>query len=330
MSDDPDTKKAGYGRIGSAFLWGAGGIVLTKYGNQAVPEQLRKLEDKFAAFLQKEGVPLDADVLRKADAHTQRGWFQKIEDFMYNYPIECTNAYYALASTGMLASGLIRSKSDSKNVQNSGVANIATTALILAGTLTSILVPERSKEQIAARGQTGTFMGRIQERPLDFAVWMYMASDLSIGYEARGEYNAAKALGKNDPFKKWALVMPIVSVFSMICGLFSDAVTGFSSKKAGGSDEDRTAAQEQLMKDAAAIMAAQPPEAQQKLVKMAAKFFSEQPELRMTNFDPAPLEKKLIEAIRNHSAKPAFSLQGEHSAKLLAENLSAQSYMPLR
>lgn len=328
FSQDSKTKTAGYGRVGTAVLWGFGGVGLAKYGSQAVPDQLTKLENKLADFLQKEGVPLDAEILKKADVHQRRNWFQKIEDFIYNYPIECTNAYYALASTGMLISGIVRLQSDDKSIRISGQSNIATSALVVAGSLVSILVPERTKEQIAARGQQGTLWGKIQERPLDYAVWTYMGSDLFTGLEAKGEWSAAKNLDSKDPFKKWAYAMPILSVFAMSCALFSDIVTGFSSKKAAGTDEDRNAAQQQLIHETAAILASLPVEKQLILVKSASEFLATQPELRMTNFDPKPLEERIIHEIAQYTANKEFDpAQGTHSAKILAE--AKNSYSPL-
>lgn len=291
-------KNAGISRVITASMWSLSGLLLARYGNRSVKDQLVKLQEKLAAFLQKEGVSLEAEQQQKATAHNQRSWFGKLEDKFYSYPIESVNVYYSLSSLGMVASGIFRRKGSKADIK-SGNANLTTAALAAGGTLTAF-IPELTPEQVAAKGQSGTLWGKIQERPLNYAVWMFLASDLSVGAEAVGEYEKAKLLEKTDKFRPWAHIMAGLSIFAMLCDLTSDLLTGFSSKKMGGSEEDRKKAQAQLMEETAALLAKQP----EPLRQRAAAYLARQPELRMVDYDPVALNQRISQIIEER--KPGY------------------------
>src|SRR4051812_3286981 len=71
--DSPEVRKAGAGRMLSAALYTGTGAIISRYGHSSISTQLERLEEKLAAFMQHEGVPLDAGQLRKADAENQKG-----------------------------------------------------------------------------------------------------------------------------------------------------------------------------------------------------------------------------------------------------------------
>ncbi len=281
-SQDENIRKAGIGRMTSAAMWSVGGILLARYGSRPVPQQLGKLQEKLAAFLQKEGVSLEEEAQRKAKTYNGRSWLQKFEDVLYNYPIESANIYNSIAAGGMIGSGIYRRKGTAEDIR-SGNANFLTSGLTFGGTLASILIPERTPEQIAARGQSGTLWGKMQEQPLNYAVWMFLGADVATGSEAIGEYEKAKKLTSDDPFRPWAYGMSALSVFSMCCDVVGDLLTGFSSKKAGGTAAEHAVAKEQLLQETARMLSAQPLEKQQQLARKSAEYLSRQPELRMVD-----------------------------------------------
>ncbi len=314
--NSPDVKKAGVGRMTSALGWGLGGLVLSRYGNQPVPRQFEKLQEKLAAHLIKEGVPLDADAIKKADQYAQRSWFQKAEDYLYNYPIECTNVYYSFASLGMMVSGLIRRRGTPADVK-AGNANLITGGMILAGTLASLLIPEKSKEQIAAQGQQGTLWGHMQERPLNYAVWAFIASDLSTGAEALGELERAKQLPQGEKFKPWAYAMAGFSAFSMLAAIAGDVLTGFSSKKVSGSDDEIATAKAHIIETLDKYLGQQPEPLRTQFAKAACDYLVHQPELRMTNEMSETLQQALAQHWSDQSTNKGVF------AKRYAENKNA-------
>ena len=71
-ANTPESRKAGLGRMGSAIGWAGGAAILARYGDRPVEKQLDRLQEKLAAHLQKQGVPLNEQELRQANAETQR------------------------------------------------------------------------------------------------------------------------------------------------------------------------------------------------------------------------------------------------------------------
>ena len=321
FANTPESRKAGAGRMVSSAMWGASGAFLAKYGDRSVADQQSRLEEKLAHFLKGEGVPLDAATLRKADKDAQHGWFKKLEDFFYAHPIECTNAYYALASTGFAISGALRRKDG--NIK-AGNANLGVSALYLAGALASIIIPEKTPEQIEAKGQTGTLLGNIQKHPLGYVRWLFLAADSMAGLEAVGEYQSAKKLPHGDSYRSWQFGMSGLSAVAMVTTLISDWLTS-GSKKAGGKPEERDAAQAQMIAEAAKHIAALPSAKRSALAQEVANYLAHQPELRFNDVNSQKLETILTRKINQFASKdstPDKEVFGAYSKKITQANSS--------
>lgn len=307
-----ESRKAGAGRMVSSALWGGSSAFLATYGDRPVEAQQTRLEEKLASYLQQHGVPLDAQTLRKADADQRHGWFTKVEDFFYAHPIECTNAYYTLAATGFAVSGALRRKDG--NIK-AGNANIGVGALVLAGALASILIPEKTHEQVEAQGQAGTLWGKIQEHPLGYVRWLFLSADAMIGMQAVGEYQAAKALPKGDGYRQWQFGMAGLSATAMGMAMTADYLTS-GSKKAGGTPEAREGAQAQLLAAAGKQLASMPAAEREAIIQTVAQYLSKQPELRLYDRTAEQLAADLRQRV--DSALPAQNkaVLGQHTAQL--------------
>lgn len=298
--DTAESRAAGVGRMASSALSSGGGFILGRYGSLPVAKQLKRMEGKLAAYMKEQGVPLEAEVMKNADAETQKGWFAKLEDFAYDHPIECANVYAAVASSGMLVSGILRSK---RGEAKAGAANIISYMMGLTGTLASVLIPERTPEQIAAQGDKGTLWGKIQEKPLNYTIWPALVSDTSYSLQSYGEYQTAHAMAPDNPFRKWMFMMSGISAFVLATATVGDVLIGFSSKKTTGHSDEREAAQGQLIEYAAQMLAAQPPEAQVAFAQRAAEYLVRQQGLRMTNIDADSLSARILESIAQHKTR---------------------------
>lgn len=295
LSDDPNDHAAGIDRIRTAILWFFGGAVLAKYGKQPVPAQMERLEEKLAAHLREHGVPLDAEVLAKADRQTQRGWFQKLEDFLYQYPTEVMNAWFGAASLLLIKAGYTDYQSGNKG----GAMDIAAGISILAGGLFGILVKEKTKEQLIREGKDPeNFWSKVQQRPLAGASGLYMANN---GIGAYGTYKYISAFGatsKDDPKYKLSMAMAGISSLKVSSYVASNLLTGSGSKKAGGTAEERTSAQGEVVTMAAGIIRKLPEDAQASTASIMAQYLTHQHELRMSDQDAAELEGKILQAVQ--------------------------------
>lgn len=300
--DSPDSRKAGMERMASSVLYSGGGMIIGRYGSSPVAKQLDRLEGKLAAFMQQNGIPLDAGQMQKADAETRKGWFAKLEGLAYDHPMEFANIYNVVAASGILGSGLLRRRSGGKGEREAGNANILNYMLLLVGTLTCVLIPERTPEQIARRGDSGKLWGKMQEKPLNFAVWPFLGADASYALQSYGEYKTAKEMPHDSRLRPWVFGMSAISAFTMASFMAGDALTGFGSKKPGGDPVQREAAQQQLIDTAAAILANQPAETQAMLARKASEYLAKQQALHMTDFDAGDLSARIMAAIASRQA----------------------------
>lgn len=319
--DTEHTRNAGLGRAVTGLLWNIPAVMLGHYGGQPVERQLDRMQHKLAAFMQQEGVPLDAGTLKKADEEKQRGWFSKLEDFLYQYSIETNDVMVAASSLGMMYSGIERRR---EGKTESGNRNIAVSALTMGAALTSIMVPEKTEAQIAAKGQTGTLWGRLQKSPLAASSSFFLAADVMEGMGALAEYKNAKALAKDNPFKPWAFGMSALSALTMVSFLASDSLLGTGSKKASGGAEEHEKAKQQLLKEAATILAAQPKESREALIQKTVEYMIKQPELRFSDCcDPEKLQQEILAMIEGHTVpKNCPEVIGKHTQKLAQESPS--------
>jgi hypothetical protein len=299
-SDNIDTRKSGKQRIAAGAAWSGGALLLARYGAQPVSRQTERLEHKLAAYLKRENIPLDVETLRKADEEQRRAWFSKIEDFLYTYPIECDNAYNIVANTAMIRSGQFR-KDGGENA--AGNMNMAFGTLGLISSLISIFVPEKTPEQIAEAGQAGTFLGKIQEKPLVYALGFSLVSTIAEGIAAKNEYKTAKNLAPNDPFRPYAFAMSALTAVATALYIVSDWLTDTGEKRATGKVEERTTAQQQIIAEASRILKTMPKDQRHKTVHKVAVYLAEQPELRMVDFNAQKLAAKLMNEMEAQEAQ---------------------------
>lgn len=326
-SSDYKVRDAGKERMIAGIAWSGGALLLARYGTQPVDRQTNRLRHKLTAYLQRENVPLDAATLRAATEEQRRHWFSKLEDFLYNYPVECDNAYNIVASTAMIRSGLLRKQSITES--KTGQMNVIFGSLGLIGSLISIFVPERTPEQIANSGQAGTFLGKMQERPLVYALGFSLVSTAAEALTAYNEYNTAKGIAKDDPFHPYASAMWILSAIATALYIVGDWLTDTGEKRATGSKEDREAAQQTIIAEAAHILEHLPKTERRKTVHKLAEYMAEQPELRMVDFNASKLADKLLEKIEEHQkANPVTAIAASpHAEKLKREAIASA---PLR
>lgn len=144
--------------------------------------------------------------------------------------------------------------------------------------------------------------GEVQKQPLNYAVWPYLAGDLTFAAQAMGEHKMARALPKSDPFKSYAMALPAISAFVTAASLTGDILTGFSSKKVSSEPDARDASREKLVKFAAGILAKQPPETQKFLIDKTAEYLAKQQGLRMVDLDKEELSARILKHTQNYAS----------------------------
>lgn len=302
-------RDAAKGRMFTGLGWGIGGISLAKYGNRAVSEQLDRLEHKLAAYLQKEGVPLDPDQLRQAEEEKRRGWFKKIEDFVYNHPTDVLNAYYGLAATGLIYSGLKTYTQQQGSLNNfsgdlfrnlipkkgapDGIGEFVSGFLVVAGALVGIFLKEKSPQELKNAG----FMQKLlHTQPLAWSSGIYMANNYGAYLASKTELEESRVTGRDH--HRYSLRFVTLAAY-----VLSNLLVGSGSKKAGGKPEEREQAQEALAYAAGRILAAQSPAQQQFLASKTAEYLVKQRELRLEDRDPAELAQQIMAAIPSEKAR---------------------------
>jgi len=246
------------GAAGGA-LWAAGSIACAKYGNPKADKQLELLSHKLGEYLRKQGVaiPDSADTKMLTE---EGGIVEHVESFLYKYPSQMLNAVYGIGGA-FVAHGGFR-----KNVKS----DIACGALIIAGALAGILIPEKSPDpEHPPQGALQKAWAWMQEKPLRVSSAFYHANNV---FTVLGAFEKKRAypMGNSHYFR-------FLTAASFI---FGNTMLSMSSKGHGGSGYDTQTIQH-LAQTCAQVVAAQPQPLQEALVQTIAGYLSSQPEVHL-------------------------------------------------
>ena len=129
LRNDPEEKK-------TALLYTLSGGVLTRYGEKKADRLMDDLYGRMLARFAHEGVELPQFEHTTAEELGKPGGIiERMENFLYDYPVEINSAINAYGGTKFLKAGI-----NQKNMGKQAAGVLAT-----AGMLVSLLVPEKGK-----------------------------------------------------------------------------------------------------------------------------------------------------------------------------------------
>ena len=283
---------------GIGYLAGAG--VMGKYGNWAIDDQMEVLQENLAYFFAEKGVTLTSDYVAKEQKHNQKGFAEKLSEFLYRYPTEVLNACYFVSTIPSLYSGMQEFNKDKNNYGTLGSA-----VMIMAGALAGILIKEKPKDQ-----SKGGILGWIQEKPNRIPGALYMGNNLFSAQKALYDkkHYADKTLrgeGKVSLKNLWLFRGVQTANYVAANGLLMTTSQGTES----GSDEIEKL-QNAIFEQSATMLRNQPKEAQENLIESTAEYLSERKELNIRRLGKNEIIAKLTEALEKGKPSAADNWVG--------------------
>lgn len=268
----------------TGLSWGLGGLALAGYGKQPDERSLRRTARELGHYLQARGVKLPEGHAITREALREPGLWEKMQDFLYDHPSQALNTVYGVGSAFLLRSGL---KSGDKYEAASG-------ALVMAGALAGLLISEKTSKETQRDGEASPLtdpIGWVQEKPLRLSSTLYTLNNVSLAKSGWDEMRA------NPANKSYLLKYLTVASF-----VLANHLLGKSNKDR---DKDRnTEWLETLEDEAAAIIAAQPKETQEKLVRAVADYLQEK---GLSDLPPQDIRTALQDRVRRTPAKTVAS-----------------------
>lgn len=260
------------------LMWGLGGLAAARYGNPSKEKQLEILTHRLGDYLEKQGVDIPKIAETKMLTAKENVVYH-VEEFLYSHPSEALNAVYAIGAAQMVGSGIAQKfKPD-----------ISSGALIGAGALAGLLIPERKADAShPANGSFGKALQWVQEKPLRVSGALYTVNNLSMlwaGFAKRRENPAQKSY-----------MLRFATAASYI---FANSMLSLSSKAGAANDKKSDAVLSGLADTSARVIAAQPQEVQDVLIHNIAAFISSQPEVHKKADEIAALLHNKLDAIKN-------------------------------
>jgi hypothetical protein len=249
----------------TGLIWTTGALTLARYGKPDQEHQLQEFNQQLREHFERENVaiPLGSN-LSSAELSKHGGVVHTIENFLHKYPSQTLNAIYALGSVQLIRSG----------VQHGKHWDVASGALVAGGALAGLLIPQQKPDpDHPPQGTMAKAWSWIQEKPLRLSSGLYMANNVTLAMSAMRERQ------QNPAQKSYMFKFLTVASYVVANGLLA-----MSSK------EDQTLAadpvlQQKLEDTAAAVIAAQPPQVQQAILKNTSAYLAQQLKLPTSHIE---------------------------------------------
>lgn len=248
-------------------LYGLGGLALARYGNPKTEKRIKLLYQDLADYLKAQGIEIPKGSQVDTVALAKDGGVIEhidIERFLYKHPSQVLNSLFTVGGLQLMHGG----------INNHRPWKTASGALVTAGALSGLLIKERVKDTEDGKdtGMFGKMWHWVQEKPLRISGSLYMANNVTMTVDAlqQRKKNPVQAT-KGSSGYLFQLLM--VASYVVANGLL--AISNKDNTSSKNAEKERAAAKE-LEQAAAEVIAAQPQEVQQQLIKKVADYLSTQ------------------------------------------------------
>lgn len=275
-----DTALLAYGaatknfKVGSIGLLGyTAGIVGTRYGNPKPHKQLEMVERELGDYLKQQGIEIPQDpTLEKL--RQPGGVLDGVESFLYAYPTQLINVCFGLMGVQFARAGM-------QHKQN---AMLASGALMVASGLSGLLIQEKKPDpEHPPHTAWEKAKNWVQEKPLRLTGVLANLNQMFLVVDALQERK------RNPQSNAYMYKLLAVAGFTLC-----NTMIALSSKEGGGGSHMDDETRNQLAEVSARVIAAQPPETQEKLIEHVAGYLAAQPYVHMKAEEIGALMRKKI------------------------------------
>lgn len=264
----------------SALVWLAGGIAAAVFGNPGPEMQLKIQANRLQRHLKDKGIVIPDDVKARAELFRDNGLWDNAQEFLFEHPSELLNASYAVGAANLLWGGckeifekkthgfLPRGKNALPMSDNAWIGGI-----ILTGALIGLFVKEDKDAQKKAenKGPLEKAVAFVTEKPLRVTAALYGANNLFLAHKAWGDFKKRDELYTGETLKPH-----FFSGAQLMMYLFSNTMLFLSPRDQVNKKTFDENGLTRLQEAAAEIIAAQPQEIRESLVKDMSEFMSKQ------------------------------------------------------
>lgn len=300
----------------SAAIWMAGGVGAAIFGNPNVDRQVQIQAGKLQDYLVSQGIKIPQDAKKHHEIFKDRNVWEKIVDFCYEHPSELLNASYAIGATFLLKNGIKQTffdKShtilpkaiDTKSIKTisqgitalgKSIEKMSTQLWIGSLVFTGATIGLFAKEDHTAKekAENGNVIDKafafVTEKPLRVSAGLYMANNLFLGLKFVQDLNLRSSDFKNHPVKPH-----LISGAQLGLYIASNILLMMSSRNQITDKGFDDATRSKFEEAAASVIAEQPVEQHETLIKNVSQFMSKQPGIKLT---PEQLESSLRERLQ--------------------------------
>ncbi len=245
-------------QIGTGIFWGLGGAAAARYGNPNAEKQLELLCMRLSDHLKQHGVSIPQS--QKTEELTKHhGILDHIESFLYSYPSQMLNAVYAIGASQLIHGNMGKLKGHGLTPK----LDFATGALVAAGSLAGLLIPEKKPDpNHPPQTMIDKATAWIQEKPLRVSAGFFWGGNAVLLAGAANKMHEAKKHNSGNKGYLWRFLIAA-------CYIFANSMLSLSSKdNANNSTSEKSGhITDAITEKATFVIAAQPPHVQEELIK---------------------------------------------------------------
>ncbi len=276
------------GTISGGATWLAGGVAAARYGNPDTHKQLEIQARKLEAHLRKAGIAIPEDARAQSNLLAHKTVWGHVEQFMYEHPSELLNGMYLLGASMLLHEGITKDMAKGagkaakdiipKGLNAAAFKNVSSTfwigAVVSAGALLGLFVKEdpHAHEKLNDNASwLDRAMAFVKEKPLRASAVLYTVNNGFLGLRAYQDFSERNGLFKTHSFKPHYASGLQLAIYLLGNGLLYASSRDQITKKGFAHEDIR-----KLENAAAAVIAAQSPQAQQALLADVSQFMASQ------------------------------------------------------
>ncbi len=301
-------------RIGTGIFWGLGGAAAARYGNPNAEKQLELLCMRLGDHLKQNGISIPHS--QKTEELTKdHGILDHIESFLYSYPSQMLNAVYALGAVQLVQGNIGKIKGHGLTPK----LDFATGALVAAGSLAGLLIPEKKPDP---NHPPQTIVDKatawIQEKPLRVSAGFFWGGNVALLAGAANEVREAKLNNSGNKGYLWRFLIAA-------CYIFANSMLSLSSKDNAnnGSSEKSAHMADAIAEKAALVIAAQPTNVQEELIEDISSHLSKDKMVKISAKQIEELLQAKLKAMAPATPLPTAASEKTWEGKVAQTGLTA-------
>jgi hypothetical protein len=274
------TGESQWGNLFGSVSWLAGGLGAAFFGNPKIDKQLEIHSNKLENYLKEKGITIPADARARNALLKDRNLWEKVELFLYEHPSEILNSGYLVGAVGMLINGAPKQFKEGMTILPKSGARMSSNfwmgTFVTLGALAGLFLKEdpHAKEKAKDGNIVDKTVAFATENPLRISSALYFLNNIPLLGNVMDDWKRGQGARKIHPAHLSTAQLAVYMICNTLLFMSPKEQTtkhGFTTEELGKLEDAATT-----------IIAAQPREIQETIIKDVSEYMSKQSGVKLS------------------------------------------------